>query len=143
MNLFQWLTVPVLIAVALLDLAICIRNRRRLRLLRIAVCLVAAGLILYPETATSIARIVGIGRGTDLVVYAFMLVTSGVLLHFYGRQFTLRRDFVELARREALRTAEPGTGLSQFRIERLGRGNSFDEATSSSDSPGRSGDRHE
>ena len=117
MNLFQWLTVPVLIGLALVDLLSSLRNRRHPRLLRTAACLIAAGLILYPQAATTIARSVGIGRGTDLVVYAFMLATTGVLLHFYGRQFTLRRDLVELARREALGTPIPGAGLTSLSQE--------------------------
>ena len=111
MNLFQWLTVPLLIAVALLDVMNGLRSHRRPRLLRGVVCLLAAILILYPQAASVIARSAGIGRGTDLVVSAFMLTTTGILLHFYGRQFTLRRDLVELARREALRDPVAGAGL--------------------------------
>ncbi|CAK8991881.1 Protein O-mannosyl-transferase TMTC2 (Transmembrane and TPR repeat-containing protein CG4341), partial [Durusdinium trenchii] len=61
MNLFQWLTVPVLIGLALVDLLSSLRNRRHPRLLRTAACLIAAGLILYPQAATTIARSVGSG----------------------------------------------------------------------------------
>lgn len=111
MNLFQWLTVPLLITSALLDVIRCWRSGSRPQMLRGVICLSAAVLILYPQAASIIARQLGIGRGTDLVVYAFMLTTTGVLLHFYGRQFTLRRDLVTLARREALRNPVPGTGL--------------------------------
>jgi hypothetical protein len=114
MNLFQWLTIPLLIAVASLDVINCCRRKSRQRLLRGMVCLLAAVLILHPQVASIIARSLGIGRGADLVVYAFMLTTTGVLLQFYGRQFTLRRDLVELARREALRDPVAGAGLKEI-----------------------------
>jgi len=114
MNFFQWLTVPILFLLAGREFVSLFWERRRIRILRFAVLLIAAVLILYPQAATSLARSVGIGRGTDLVVYAFMLATTAVLFHFYGRQFTMRRHLVELARREALRSPIAGQGVSQF-----------------------------
>ncbi|MBL6707263.1 MAG: DUF2304 domain-containing protein, partial [Planctomycetaceae bacterium] len=69
MSVFQWFLLPVLVVVALVELAKFARDRRRLRLLRTAVWIVAAVLIADPNSATSLARLVGIGRGTDLVFY--------------------------------------------------------------------------
>lgn len=116
MNFFQWLTVPILLLLTAREFVFLFRERRRIRILRFAVMLAAAVLILYPQAATSLARSVGIGRGTDLVVYAFMLATTGVLFHFYGRQFTMRRHLVELARREALRSPIAGQGVNQNQL---------------------------
>jgi hypothetical protein len=143
MSVFQWILLPVLAVVALVELAKFARDRRRLRLLRTAVWIVAAVLIADPNSATSLARLVGIGRGTDLVFYVFMLVTPAVLFHLYSQQFRMRQDIVLLARREALRTAEPGTGLPRLRGELPGWSDSFEMSSSSGHSPGSSGDRHE
>jgi hypothetical protein len=126
MSVFQWFLLPVLVVVAMVELAKFARDRRRLRLLRTAVWIVAAVLIADPNSATSLARLVGIGRGTDLVFYVFMLVTPAVLFHLYSQQFCMRQDIFLLARREALRTAEPGTGLSRPCVELPGWGDSFE-----------------
>jgi len=126
MNVFQWIMLPVLVVVVMAELARFVRDRRRSRLVRTVVWIAAAVLIADPASATSLARLVGIGRGTDLVFYVFMLVTPAVLFHLYSQQFRMRQDIVLLARREALRTAEPGTGLSQPRVELAGWGDSFE-----------------
>jgi len=111
MNLFQWVTVPVLIMIAVFDFRFLLRDRRPIRFVRIIVWFLAALMILNPQSASFVAKSVGIGRGTDLVIYAFMLTTTAILFHLYGGQFTMRRDLVELARREALRTPIAGAGL--------------------------------
>ena len=140
MNVFQWVMLPVLAVVTIAELARFARDRRRTRLLRTAVWIAAAVLIADPDSATSLAQMVGIGRGTDFVFYVFMLVTPAVLFHLYSQQFRMRQDIVLLARREALRTAQPGSGLSQLSEELLGWADTFD---ASDDSPDRFGERHE
>jgi len=128
MNLFQWLTVPLLICLMAWELRAFIRRRQQLRLARFVIWLLAASLILYPQLASVLAHALGIGRGTDLVLYAFMLCTICVLFHLYGKQFILSRNLVELARREALRTPAAGRGLdrkskysaSEFNDQRTG-----------------------
>ena len=110
MNLFQWLIVPLLVCLMAWELRAFIQRRQQLRLARFVVWLLAAVLILYPNLASVLAHTLGIGRGTDLVLYAFMLCTICVLFHLYGKQFVLSRNLVELARREALRTAVTGRG---------------------------------
>ncbi|QDU16208.1 hypothetical protein CA11_40370 [Gimesia maris] len=113
MNLFQWLIVPLLVCLMAWELRAFIQRRQQLRLARFVVWLMAAVLILYPDLASVLAHTLGIGRGTDLVLYAFMLCTICVLFHLYGKQFVLSRNLVELARREALRTAVAGRGLDR------------------------------
>jgi len=140
MNIFQWVMLPVLAFVTLAELARFVRERRLVRLLRTAVWIAAAGLIADPASATSVAQLVGIGRGTDLVFYVFMLVTPAVLFHLYSQQFRIRQDIVLLARREALRTAQPGTGLSRLSVGPSGWGDSFETSTSSGQPPGSSGE---
>ena len=134
MNMFQWILLPVLAVMVLAEMSRFARDRRRLRLVRTAVWIVAAVLIADPNSATSLARLVGIGRGTDFVFYVFMLITPAVMFHLYSQQFRMRQDIVLLARRDALRTAEPGIGLPRLSIEEPGRGDFF-EASASRDEP--------
>lgn len=117
MNVFQWIMLPVLVVVVMAELARFVRDRRRSRLVRTVVWIAAAVLIADPASATSLARLVGIGRGTDLVFYVFMLVTPAVLFHLYSQQFRMRQDIVLLARREALRTSRRGYGLESLSVE--------------------------
>lgn len=111
MNLFQWITISGLGVLALLEARAYLKNRQPIHVLREFVWLTAIVLILFPWLTTRIAGLLGIGRGTDLVFYAFMLLSTGGFFHFYGRTYGMRRDLVELARREALRTATAGQGL--------------------------------
>ena len=111
MNLFQWMIIPLLVCLMAWELRAFIGRRQRQRLARFGIWSLAAVLILYPQLASNLAHLLGIGRGTDLVLYAFMLCTICVLFHLYGKQFVLNRNLVELARREALRTPAAGRGL--------------------------------
>ena len=110
MNLFQWMIVPLLLCLMAWELRAFLHRRQQQRLARFVIWLLAAVLILYPELASNLAHLLGIGRGTDLVLYAFMLCTICVLFHLYGKQYVLSRNLVELARREALRTPVEGQG---------------------------------
>lgn len=112
MNLFQWLTIPVITLLAIREIVQVFRTRRLSSVLRAFIWIAAAILILNPHTTSQIAQNVGIGRGADLVVYLFILTTTLVLFQFYGRLFQMRRDIVKLARQEALRTAVMGEGVS-------------------------------
>ena len=112
MNLFQWITISGLGVLALLEARAYLKNRQPIHVLREFVWLSAIVLILFPWLTTRVAGLLGIGRGTDLVFYAFMLLSTGGFFHFYGRTYVMRRDLVELARREALRTATAGQGLN-------------------------------
>jgi len=143
MNVFQWIMLPVLVIVTIAELTCFARDRRRVRLLRTAIWIAAVVLIADPDSATSLAQTVGIGRGTDFVFYVFMLVTPAVLFHLYSQQFRMRQDIVLLARQEALRTAVPGTGLPQLSVELPGRGDSFETPIASDDSSKNSGERRE
>ena len=117
MNIFQWITIPLLATLAWLEIRAYLQNRQWIHVLRECVWLNAIILILFPGLTSRVASLLGIGRGTDLVFYAFMLLTTGILFHFYGRTYVLRRDLVELARRDALRTATAGDGLTFVRKE--------------------------
>ncbi|QDS91724.1 hypothetical protein FF011L_04570 [Roseimaritima multifibrata] len=113
MNPFQWITISGLGLLALLEVRAFLKNRQPIHVFREFVWLAAVLMILFPGLTTRMADWLGIGRGTDLVFYAFMLLATGAFFHFYGRIYVMRRDIVELARREALHTATPGEGLQR------------------------------
>lgn len=113
MNLFQWLTLPILLGLGGLELRAYFKNHQAIHLLRLTIWLAGMVLILFPWLATTVAGLLGIGRGTDLVFYAFMLLSTGGMFFLYGRNYVLRRDLVELARRDAIRTATPGEPSSE------------------------------
>lgn len=142
MNVFQWMTLPLLAFAVIIEMSRFARDHRRLRLIRTTVWGIAAVLIAAPEFATSLARIVGIGRGTDLVFYLFMLATVGVLFHLYSQQFQMRQDFVHLVRQEALRNPRPGYGVTQSAVDANNLTDSFGDP-SSSDSSDQNGRRHD
>jgi len=56
---------------------------RRTRSLRILVWLAAAVAIAWPRLTTELAIVLGIGRGTDLVLYIFILAFLAVAFLFY------------------------------------------------------------
>jgi hypothetical protein len=80
----------------------------------LAVRRIAAGLFLvggalsvvFPQLTTEVANLVGVGRGTDLLLYvtvvAFLFVTIGL----HQRIHALERKLTDLAREVTLRTAE-------------------------------------
>jgi hypothetical protein len=102
-----------LILVATLGLAavMLIRGRRSpLRLLmRRSLTLGAIGVgvlaVLFPESTTRVAGLVGVGRGTDLVLYALCVAFLFVTIALYLRLNEMHDRYVELARRLALHEA--------------------------------------
>lgn len=117
MNLFQWLTVPPLAALALFDLSRALVRRPRFRpdlLVRAAVWAAGAVAIYDPLITVRIAKSIGIERGTDLVVYLFALAFLGTSFFFYSRLVRMQRQITELVRHIAIREAEhrppPGPG---------------------------------
>jgi hypothetical protein len=108
-NVFQWLTVPVLAALALFDFSRAILRRPRFRidlLVRTVIWVAGAIAIADPMVTVWVARSIGIERGTDLVVYLFALAFLGTSFFFYSRLIQVQRQITELVRHIALRDAE-------------------------------------
>lgn len=109
MNLFQWVTLPLVGLLALNSLIRLVRGRqpRWIHLTSAVVWIVAGVTIAVPDSTTRIARILGIGRGADLLTYllaiAFVIATS----YFYHRYRRLTIDLTRLTRHIALRSARP------------------------------------
>jgi hypothetical protein len=102
----------VLIAVVILVAARLLRGRgartqaaRRLGLLLFAG--LAVWSILFPSAWTQIAKAVGVGRGTDLVLYALVVAFLSFTLTTYIRFREFEARYTQMARRLALDEAGP------------------------------------
>ncbi|WP_205474720.1 DUF2304 domain-containing protein [Nocardioides sp. SYSU D00038] len=78
----------------------------------------AAGVVavLFPATVTEVARAVGVGRGTDLVLYLLVVTFLFVSISLYLRLGEMHDRYVELARRVALHEADPDAHETNRRL---------------------------
>lgn len=72
-----------------------------------AFALVAALSVLFPEVLTRIAKFVGVGRGTDLVLYALVIVVLAAMATSYRTNKAQTIQLTRIARRLALDEAQP------------------------------------
>ena len=72
----------------------------------LAICLGALAVV-FPNLVTRVAHLVGVGRGTDLVLYLLCVAFLYVTIALYQRIGELHERNVELARQLALHTADP------------------------------------
>ena len=105
---------------------------------RLAMLLVAAAgciLVAWPGLSTDVARLVGIGRGTDLVLYLFVVFC---LFRFVSTAASMRRleeRLTRVVREAALQNVRPAPKAAH----RLG-GRRVDASREDSDTPGRLGE---
>ncbi|MBM3205008.1 DUF2304 domain-containing protein [Candidatus Uhrbacteria bacterium] len=62
----------------------------------------AAVVVIQPDLTTRLARMVGIGRGSDLVVYGAVIVLLLLVFHLHIAHDKLERQLTELVRQKAL-----------------------------------------
>ena len=116
LNLFQWLTLPVLLLLLVRDGVGLFARRpvfRKDRLIRFVVWAAAFAAIFNPSLASEVAGAIGIGRGTDLVLYLFVLAFLGTAFYFYSQNVRLHRQLTDIVRHiainEARKDAPPAT----------------------------------
>jgi len=114
MNVFQAIFAPLCALVACRFLSHMLRGRlpRRQGLAWFLIWGLAAGCIAFPQSASSLASLVGIGRGSDLVSYLAILVGLFVTVYFYSSHRTLENTVTELVRQQALANAIRGSVAS-------------------------------
>ncbi|WP_432522534.1 DUF2304 domain-containing protein, partial [Kineococcus sp. SYSU DK006] len=83
------------------------RHQAVRRILLGALVVLAVASILAPGAVTVVARAVGVGRGTDLLLYGLVVAFLGALVSAYRRQRALESRLTQLTRRLALDEAEP------------------------------------
>jgi small membrane protein len=105
--------IKVLLVAALLGAAVMLVRGRptALNLLvrrSLTLSVIVAGIVavLVPSALTTVATTVGVGRGTDLVLYVLSVTFLFVSISLYLRLGQLHDQQVELARRHALLEAE-------------------------------------
>lgn len=77
------------------------------RLLGIGVVAVGVGAVIWPTSTTIVANAVGVGRGTDLVLYVLVMVFLFTTVAIYQRMHHLETRLTELTRALTLRDAAP------------------------------------
>jgi small membrane protein len=102
--LIQLLLIVVTVGVLflLLQKRAAARTRAWKRLILVALVAVAIASILNPELTTRAANLVGVGRGTDLLLYVLTAVFLYVVVGFYLKFRDVERQVTVLARRLAL-----------------------------------------
>ena len=110
--------VALVLAVIIVSLALMRggSNARHLAIRRIMLVLfacVAALSIFFPELLTRVARVLGIGRGTDLVLYGLIVSFMVFMATTYQRFRHMESTLTKLSRRIALdETPPPGKNES-------------------------------
>ena len=66
--------------------------------------------VLYPEVVSVLARWMGVGRGTDLVLYGLVVAFAFAVLNTLLRFRDLEQRYVRLTRTIALRESERSNG---------------------------------
>jgi hypothetical protein len=82
------------------------RHQAVRRILLVLFVLGAAVSVFFPQVLTWLANLVGIGRGTDLLLYILVIVFLGVAATTYRRFRQMETQITELSRRLALLSSE-------------------------------------
>lgn len=72
------------------------------KVLLIGFVVAAITAILVPDSLTSLAHLVGVGRGTDLLIYVLVQVVAFQMFNTYAKDKQNQRQIVHLARRIAI-----------------------------------------
>lgn len=77
------------------------------RLTSLVLLFVAIAAVIFPQWLTSLAELVGVGRGTDLLLYGFVLVFISHSISSKSNHAAINRRLTSLARKIAISSAEP------------------------------------
>lgn len=116
----QWIKIPLVIA-AVLILVMVFRHRQRVelragsRVLVLVLAAIAVASIIDPDIPQAMANLLGVARGTDLLLYVlivvFVLTTLGLYFRLRDTDQHLRRLVRSIAIDDAIRTGgAPGQG---------------------------------
>ena len=107
----MWIQIVLVVAIVLIGvfLARPAGGDNHLALRRIFMfgfVIVAIASVLFPQWLTWLAHLIGVGRGTDLLLYALVLAFLVFVASTYRRNVQLNRRLTLLAREVALTRAE-------------------------------------
>lgn len=83
------------------------------RLFMVAFVFVAVASILFPQWLSWLANLIGVGRGTDLLLYALVLAFLVSVATTYRRNVVLNRKLTKLGREITLARAETEDATSE------------------------------
>lgn len=72
------------------------------RLIYLACALVGIMLVIFPDAASSVAHLLGIGRGADLLFYLFIMVSLFYFVSLNTEIRKLKRQLTTLVQQQAL-----------------------------------------
>lgn len=61
--------------------------------------------VLFPDTTTVIAHLLGVDRGADMIFYLYIVASLIAILHFYSKLRSLQADLTLLIRDQAIKNA--------------------------------------
>ncbi|HQD98109.1 MAG TPA: DUF2304 domain-containing protein [Propionicimonas sp.] len=106
------LPIKILLIAALAAFALILilptRGSRQSAIRRLALLVlfaIAVFAVIIPDALSTVAAMLGIGRGTDLLLYGFIVVLLGQMLTTSRHYRAQERHITELARRQALESA--------------------------------------
>ena len=105
MSIAAILLLGLVLALVLFDAIAQFRKNRRGLVVEIAVFLVGAFFIVFPERATELAHLVGIGRGVDFMMYPIVIWLTRESLLTRRRRLEDAERITSLTRELALVTA--------------------------------------
>ncbi len=119
MTPFQWVAIGLLTLLLLWELIRLLRTPRAglIRLIRCFTWATAAVAIARPHWLQSLANLVGIQRGADLVSYSFILLFIVATFFFYARNVRLQRQLTEIVRHIAIQEARRGDAQAVKRAD--------------------------
>jgi small membrane protein len=83
------------------------RNRGPFHIVTVFALLIAGMLaVMFPDLTQSIANLVGVGRGSDLVTYIAIVAVMFVLVHYYTKFVEVQGQITQLTRELAILRAE-------------------------------------
>jgi small membrane protein len=103
---FAWVLLALLGFILFVDYTRLRREGRRLLLLEYIVFALGAVLIVFPGISQMLARVGGIGRGADLVIYVLLVLLVREALRARQLQWRDTRRYTEIVRGIALTTVE-------------------------------------
>lgn len=83
------------------------RNQAVIRILLVLFVVGAAVSVFFPQVLTWVARLVGIGRGADLLLYVLVIAFLAVVATTYRRFRQMEAQITQLSRSLALQGAGP------------------------------------
>ena len=110
MNPFQWIVAPLLLGMSFSHLSRTIRDqeRRSQRLFWAFVWALGGLMVLRPDLSNKLAYVVGIGRGTDLVLYFGLIAGILTVYSQYRQHRKLEIMVTEVVRHVAIVNAVQG-----------------------------------